>query len=100
MGGASRLWALKVDQVRFGHACRKRTWLLLAGVPFSAFPDRPPPRQPTHFICGSRASRAAMRERGMRATGAEVARRTPPAFARLLILLAQSASRLKFNDGQ
>jgi hypothetical protein len=43
---------IEVDQVRWGHPCRKATWLLIAGCTPAALPPIPPPRQPTHRLSG------------------------------------------------
>lgn len=85
---------IQVDQVRWGHVARKRTWLYLVGV--RAPITLPPDRKPTHWIGGSRF-RAGISERpsdhiraGIKACSHEQARRTPPAFAEWLVSLARS----------
>jgi len=43
-------WSLEVDQVRWGHAAQKTTWLYVCGVEPWDMPGVPPPREPTHVI--------------------------------------------------
>lgn len=79
---APRVWALSIDQCRFGHPCLKPTWLLFAGVAPSSLPPLPPPRTPTHSI-GCNADARAMS--GTRCLPKSQRHITPPAFAAWLI---------------
>jgi hypothetical protein len=84
------IWTLEVDQVRWGHVARKRTWLLFCGVPKGAIGQIPPDREPTHWVSAPARVRRSNPDR--RACSAQQARRTPPAFARWLVSLAKRAS--------
>lgn len=86
---------IQVDQVRWGHVARKRTWLYLVGV--RARVRLPPPREPTHWIGSYRKHNAFnAKRRGapapdhIKICSAQQARRTPPAFAKWLVSLARS----------
>lgn len=84
-GGVS----IAVEQVRWGHVARKRTWLYLVGVRDVGI--NPPPREPTHWIGGGRhhtGARGAIPD-GILCASSELARRTPPAFAAWLVELAR-----------
>jgi hypothetical protein len=80
------LWGftVAVNQCDWGHVCRKPTWLYVCGVLFPEFPDKPPPREPTHSICNG----SGMADGKLRATALQ-ARVTPPAFADFLVELAR-----------
>jgi hypothetical protein len=91
---------IEVDQVRWGHVARKRTWLYLVGL--RDVGAMPPPREPTHWISGFRSAGGrkypARYKRngcavppGIKVCSAEQRRRTPAAFAEWLIALAKSA---------
>ena len=77
-----------VDQVRWGHACRKRTWLYTVGC--EAWGPLPPPRAPTHW-CRKRPGEVV--PAGIKMASKEIRRRTPLAFAEWLIELASHAPR-------
>lgn len=80
---------IEVEQVRWGHCARKRTWLYLVGV--REVGALPPPREPTHWISGGRhrtGSRTPI-PAGIRAASSQQSRRTPPAFAEWLVSLAR-----------
>lgn len=82
---------IAVEQVRWGHVARKRTWLYLVGVRDAG--KDPPSREPTHWIGGGRqhtGSRTPV-PAGILCASSEQARRTPPAFAQWLVQLARSA---------
>lgn len=84
---------IEVEQVRFGHVARKRTWLYLVGVRDTGL--NPPPRDPTHWVSGgrlhTRKGSGGVVPPGIKVCSAQQRRRTPPAFARWLCELAQSA---------
>ncbi len=99
---------IAVDQVDFGHVARKATWLYVVGV--SGHIERPPKREPTHWIGGFRKGggrRSPERYRktgsavppGIKVCSAEQRRRTPPAFAKWLLELASRARR-EIDTGQ
>ncbi len=81
--GVGREWVCEVWQSAYGHAARKRTWLLFCG------PTRPADadwtrREGTHQ-CG-------WFDRNKPTLGKREASRTPPAFAAWLVELAGTAS--------
>lgn len=81
-GGAT----IRVEQVAWGHACRKPTLLYMVGLdPDEARASARTGGTPTHAI----ASRA--RRGGLLAPSAAARRRTPPAFAEWLVGLAAGA---------
>lgn len=87
-------FSVEVDQVEWGHACRKRTWLYLVGVPRSALEAPPfPGRKPTHWCSGGRTKssrKGSPIPPGIKAASAQIKRRTPPLFAEYLVRLARS----------
>jgi hypothetical protein len=83
---------IEVEQVRWGHVARKRTWLYLVGV--RDVGPLPPAREPTHWVSGARVRKdkgGGTIPPGIKACSALQRRRTPPAFAEWLIGLARSA---------
>lgn len=83
------VWTIEVDQVRWGHEARKRTWLLLVDVNPDLVCDFPPDREPTRTV----QSRKHLHSHGTnRLPEMSTHRRklTPPAFADWLVLLARS----------
>jgi hypothetical protein len=90
-------YTIEVDQCEWGHVARKRTWLYLVGVPYSALEPPPyPGREPTHWISGGRG-RAGKKAKttpvppGIKVCSAQQRRRTPPEFAAYLVRLASVA---------
>lgn len=86
-------WTLEVDQVRWGHVARKRTWLYIVGVTPASVPEIPPDSAPTHWCNGGRVTRPDGRKvtlvpQGIKLCSAQQRRRTPPAFAAWLLDLA------------
>lgn len=83
---------IEVEQVRWGHNARKRTWLYLVGISDAGID--PPPRAPTHWVSGGRVrkdKRGGTIPAGIKVCSAQQRRRTPPAFAEWLIGLARNA---------
>lgn len=92
-------WSIALEQVSWGHAARKPTWLYLVGV------DRDlvartfrTGGEPTHVI--GRPGRAAIERDGitwpcasLKATSSQINRRTPLLFAEWLVMLARSVKR-------
>ena len=86
-------WTLEVDQCRWGHLCRKRTWLLFKGVRHDGLPPIPPWREPTHCIDDG-AARLAGRPSKWLKLPSHMTHITPPAFADWLI---ECASRVRLD---
>lgn len=82
-----------VDQVRWGHVARKRSWLYLVGV--RELPGNPLPRSATHW-CRKRPGEVV--PDGIRMCSKEQRRRTPPAFAEFLVALA-ARSKMPATQG-
>ena len=79
--------SIVVDQVNWGHACRKRTWLYLVGC--SIDQPLPPPRKPTHW-CRKRPGQIV--PKGIKMASKRIRRQTPEAFAVWLIEIASRAA--------
>jgi len=78
-------FTIEVDQCRWGHRARKRTWIYCVGVD-RALLELPPWREPTHVMGvslhkGRTKPCLPKKERHL----------TPPAFAEWLVNLARSA---------
>ena len=91
---------IEIEQVRWGHVARKRTWLYLVGV--TNVGELPPPREPTHWCSGFRSSNKKFPDNykrtgcavppGIKVCSAQQRRRTPTAFAEWLVSLARNAT--------
>ena len=89
-------WSIQVDQVRWGHKARKRTWLYVVGISQNQVGALPPPREPTHLV-----TRFRLGHNGRIQTACDrlpkvskmERRLTPPDFAEWLITLARLARR-------
>lgn len=81
-------WTLEVEQVDWGHPCRKKTWLYIVGVGPERVPERPPPGVPSHVM-------VRLLRNGNDLPELSKSRRhlTPPAFARWLVRLAQRCTQ-------
>lgn len=88
-------WTIAVNQCDFGHVARKPTWLYLVRVDPEIAAWRPPRREPTHWIGGSRNSTGQRGKvpPGIKCASAEQRRRTPELFAAWLLDLAASVQR-------
>ena len=86
---APRVWALVVDQCRWGHPCRKRTWLLFVGIAPADLPPIPAWIEPTHCIDDGSAGDAA--RKGLKHLPKKQRHITPPAFAAWLVAAAEAA---------
>jgi hypothetical protein len=89
-------WSVQVEQVSWGHPCRKPTWLFFVGVTSTlALMGRRTGGTVTHWCSGGRGDNPKRRgppiPPGIKAASAQIRRRTPPAFAEWLVSLAQSA---------
>lgn len=83
---------IEVEQVAWGHACRKPTWLYVVGVPSIHGLRRD--GEPTHQIWGTRTPKPGQRHRSdLKTANAAMRRRTPLAFAAWLLELASLARR-------
>jgi len=81
---------IAVNQVEWGHACAKPTWLYIVGARPVVEPPYPG-RRPTHAIWWGRRER----ERGdatVLLASAEIRRRTPPLFAQWLADIASRSA--------
>jgi len=87
---------IEIDQVDFGHVARKSTWIYLVGVRHLG--ELPPHAQPTHWVSGGRTrcrkGSGGIVPAGIKVCSAPQRRRTPLAFAKWLVQLAQQASPL------
>ena len=85
---------IEVEQVRWGHPARKRTWLYLVRIRDAG--TNPPRREPTHWVSGgrnpARKGSGGTVPAGIKVCSAQQRRRTPPAFAEWLISLARSVT--------
>lgn len=79
-------YTIEVEQVDWGHLCRKRTWIYCVGVPYDLTLVRPPKRKPTHKMCTPATG-------GLLVCPARLNHLTPPLFAWWLCYLAASVRR-------
>jgi len=90
-------FTVEVEQVSWGHVARKRTWLYCVGVPRALVDGtRRYGGTPTHWASGgrTRSSRnGSPVPPGIRVCSAAQRRRTPPAFAEWLVMLARNVQR-------
>ena len=87
---------IEVNQVDWGHACAKPTWLYLVGCHPERYP-RTAPGKPTHGIWYGSFERAGRAGPHLRGASKEIRRRTPPPFAEFLVALAR---RCRGNNGE
>jgi hypothetical protein len=80
---------IEVNQVDFGHACQKPTWLYVVGGGLTAYP-RVPAGTPTHGIWYGSFERARRAGAPLRAASKEIRRRTPVPFAEYLLGIARA----------
>lgn len=87
-------YTIQCDQLHWGHAAHKATWLYVVRVNAgAACPWRPLPEQkPTHDMMGGRGRNAGANREGLREASKEIRRRTPPRFADWLVSLARSVT--------
>jgi hypothetical protein len=85
-------YTVEVEQVDWGHKCRKPTWLYIVGADRGLIP-RLPPGTPSHAIFYGAWERSGHAGTPLLAASREIRRRTPPAFAELLVSLARASSR-------
>jgi hypothetical protein len=83
---------LEVNQVDWGHACAKPTWIYLVGVRPERYP-RMPKGSPTHGIWYGNFERSGHAGPTLKGASKEIRRRTPPAFAEFLVELARNVTR-------
>ena len=82
--GLDGSWTIEVEQVRWGHQARKRTWLCFKGISPADLPPMPPPREPTHMVDDG-AARMAGRESRLPKMDGTQNHITPEPFARWLV---------------
>lgn len=102
-GDAIDAWGgqtIAVNQCDFGHVARKATWLYIVRV--GAIPPMPPPREPTHWISGSRRGKPTWYggriPPGIKVCSAQQRRRTPVGFALFLIEIAASVAKARPDE--
>lgn len=92
-------FSVEVEQVNWGHVARKKTWLYLVGVDRDIAIEMLAGRSgavPTHWCSGGRKrskGSGGLVPPGIKVCSAQQRRRTPPAFADLLIALAMQAPK-------
>lgn len=80
-------YTVALNQVDWGHTCRKATWLYLVRVPRELLIDVLV-RKPTHWVSGNTGE---ARRHGCKIASAQQRRRTPEVFAEYLVYLASNA---------
>lgn len=88
-------YTIEICQVEWGHVARKRTWLYIVGA--CELPPPPfPGRSPTHWVGGSRTTRAhgTPVPAGIKVCSAQQRRRTPPLLADALVALARACRKV------
>ena len=86
-------FTLSVEQVAWGHSCRKPTWLYMVRV--DANLARSTFRiggEPTHQVFGSRQNTYKNRRTDLKGCSHQIRRRSPPNFAAWLVMLARSVT--------
>lgn len=84
---------VEVRQCDWGHPAEKRTFLYFVG---GQLPPMPPRREPTHWCSGTHTpGQRGTVPPGIKVCSAQQRRRTPEAFARWLISLAQQVNIAK-----
>jgi hypothetical protein len=81
-------FSLQVDQCRWGHKARKRTWLYIVGCTPVDLPPIPPWREPTHTATSSKRGPGCLPQ--LWSTEMHL---TPPAFAEWLVAVARMCQR-------
>jgi hypothetical protein len=94
-------YTVAVEQVAWGHACRKPTWLYIVGLSRDIVESEiRTGGTVTHWVGGSRGKgrdrnghQRGLIPEGIKAASAEIRRRTPPAFAAWLVSIAERCRR-------
>lgn len=94
-------YTVAVEQVAWGHPCRKPTWLYIVGLDRAVVESEiRTGGTVTHWVGGSRGRgrganghKRGLIPAGIKAASAEIRRRTPPAFAEWLVSIAARCKR-------